>query len=469
MMAEATEELVRGRYRIVGKLGEGSQGITFDAIDQASGAPVAIKRFVVKGSKSWKDVELAEREATVLASLSHPALPAHVDHFEEGGALYLVMQKIEGENMASLVRRGGMLSQADVVRFLSDAASVLDYLHGRSPPVIHRDINPKNVIFRPDKSFAFVDFGAVRDKLKPEGGSTVVGTFGYMAPEQFQGRALPASDVYSVGATAIRVLTGVEPEDLPHRGLAIDVGAALGKGTDPGLVQVLSRMLDPDPDRRATSITPLLGRIRRAGTRTASSEPSERRRSESRSRSDRPSDAYGEHYEAARQRAREAREEAYWAAYETRGDARRVAREARRRAREMRGTRYRRMRGWPGPPFFLIPALGLNLAILVIGVVLGVVVPFVLVLLSIFFGKPLRDAAKRVREAGLSTREALARAQSVILNEQPYRDEKKPRVRVEPESGEEPSERARVGDDRDEDVVDTVGVDVGEDERRQRR
>src|SRR6185436_4852982 len=179
------------------------QGTTFDGVDQNTGAPVAIKRFVVKGSQSWKDVELAEREATVLASLSHPSLPAHVDHFEENGALYLVMQKIEGESIASLTKRGGMLSQEDVMRFLSDAAAVLDYLHRRSPPVIHRDINPKNVIRRPDGSFAIVDFGAVRDKLKPEGGSTVVGTFGYMATEQFQGRALPASDVYSVGATAI--------------------------------------------------------------------------------------------------------------------------------------------------------------------------------------------------------------------------------------------------------------------------
>ena len=87
----------------------------------------------MKGSQSWKDVELAEREATVLESLSHPSLPAHVDHFEENGALYLVMQKIEGESIASLTKRGGMLSQADVMRFLSNAAAVLDYLHRRSP------------------------------------------------------------------------------------------------------------------------------------------------------------------------------------------------------------------------------------------------------------------------------------------------------------------------------------------------
>ena len=138
------------------------------------------------------------------------------------------MEKIEGESLAALRKRGGALSEGEVVRLLRDAAEVLDYLHGRAPPVIHRDLKPGNVIRRPDGSFAFVDFGAVRDKLRPEGGSTVVGTFGYMAPEQFQGRALPASDVYAIGATALAMLTGQQPEDLPHKGLAIDVRAALG-------------------------------------------------------------------------------------------------------------------------------------------------------------------------------------------------------------------------------------------------
>ena len=171
-------------------------------------------------------MELAEREASVLSSLSHPNLPKYLAHFEEDGALYLVMDKIEGQSLAELMRTGVVLDRSDVVRFLADAAKVLGYLRDRAPPVIHRDINPKNVIRRPDGSYVLVDFGAVRDRLKAQG-STVVGTFGYMAPEQFQGRALPASDVYAVGATALAMLCGTEPENLPHRGLAIDVAAAL--------------------------------------------------------------------------------------------------------------------------------------------------------------------------------------------------------------------------------------------------
>ena len=184
--SEAT--LRDGRFALLGLLGEWAQGRTYAGIDKREGRPVAIKRFDVRGARTWKGAELAEREARVLQSLSHPKLPRYIDHFEEGGALYLVMEMIEGETLATLRARRVVLPPEAVFRFLEDASSVLDYLHRRPVPVVHRDLKPGNVIRRSDGSFAFVDFGAVRDKLRPEGGSTVVGTFGYMAPEQFQGR-----------------------------------------------------------------------------------------------------------------------------------------------------------------------------------------------------------------------------------------------------------------------------------------
>ena len=173
-MAEALKD---GRYSLVGLLGQGAQGQTYDALDLREGRAVAIKRFDIRTAKTWKEAELAEREARTLQALSHPGLPRYVDHFEEGGSLYLVMDKIEGESLAALRKRGVVFSRDDVVRFFRDAAQILSYLHGRAPPVIHRDLKPNNVIRRPDGSFAFVDFGAVRDRLRPEGGSTIVGTF----------------------------------------------------------------------------------------------------------------------------------------------------------------------------------------------------------------------------------------------------------------------------------------------------
>jgi serine/threonine protein kinase len=208
----------------------------------------------VQGARSWKDVELAEREARVLATLDHPLVPQYLENFEEEGALYLVMERVEGETLDAVRKREGVLSEGEVRRFLACADRALTYLHGRRSPVVHRDVKPRNIVRRPDGNYVFVDFGAVAEILVRRGSSTIVGTMGYMAPEQLQARALPASDVYAVGATALAALTGAEPETLPHRGLRIDVRAALQGRVSESLVHSLERMLEPDPDLRAPSV-----------------------------------------------------------------------------------------------------------------------------------------------------------------------------------------------------------------------
>ena len=249
-----------GRFVVRGVLGEGAQGMTVHATD-ADGRSVAIKRFDVRGARSWKDVELAERETRVLATLDHPLVPRYFEHFEEDGALYLVMEKIDGETLDSILKRGGPLPEEEVRRFLASADRALTYLHGRGSPVVHRDVKPRNIVRRADGSYVFVDFGAVSELMLRRGGSTVVGTAGYMAPEQLQGRALPATDVYAVGATALAALTGVEPEDLPHKGLRIDVRGALNGRASEAMIASLERMLEPDPDVRAKSLATALDAV----------------------------------------------------------------------------------------------------------------------------------------------------------------------------------------------------------------
>lgn len=403
-----------GRYAIIGELGSGSQAETLDAVDKANGRAVAIKRFQVRGAKSWKDVELAEREARVLSTLSHPNLPVYVEHFEEDGALYLVMGKIEGETLASIRRRRATLSHADVARFLADADGVLQYLHSRVPPIIHRDIKPGNVILRPDGSFAFVDFGSVRDQLKPEGGSTVVGTFGYMAPEQFQGRALQASDVYAVGATALSLVTGREPEDLPHRGLAIDVRAALGGGAEPWLVRALSAMLDPDPDKRATRV-PAPGSGRRPSTSSARPSPPPP--------TARPSDSTTDDWREIRARGRETRRQIRDESRRLRHELKEQVREETRRARRLARSvshqhRYawhdhegmsRHSRGFGGPALIVL-ILALTAARIGVWGLFRFLLPTLLFALSVPFGRPLRRAAFRCREVGVNADRGLSHA-----------------------------------------------------------
>ena len=255
---EPGSRLGNGRYLIRGVLGEGAQGTTLDAFDEQAGRSVAIKRFDVRGARSWKDVELAEREARVLATIDHPLVPRYFEHFEESDSLFLVMEKVEGETLEALRTRRGPLPEDEVRRFLTCADRALSYLHGRSSPVVHRDVKPRNVVRRPDGSYVFVDFGAVSEMMARRGASTVVGTIGYMAPEQLQGRAMPASDVYAVGATALAALTGADPDTLPHRGLKLDVRGALDGRASAAMIATLERMVEPDPDRRATSVAAAL-------------------------------------------------------------------------------------------------------------------------------------------------------------------------------------------------------------------
>jgi hypothetical protein len=484
----ALETLRGGRYVLVGSLGEGAQGRTFDAVDKREGRAVAIKRFDVRGARSWKDVELAEREARVLQSLSHPRLPRYVEHFEEGGALYLVMEKMDGESLAALRKRGATLGEQDVWRLLGDASQVLDYLHGRASPVIHRDLKPGNVIRRPDGSFAFVDFGAVRDKLRPEGGSTVVGTFGYMGPEQFQGRALPSSDVYAIGATALTMLTGCEPEQLPHKGLAVDVRAALRGRASDRLAATLERMLDPDPDRRAARIAPLLeGRGERDRREARQARPArqgrearddeatrrfereardyERRAREYERRAERGGPgAEGWHHGAdgwrqGAQRWREASER-YRDAMERSGD-RRERRKARRQARRLERAMRRRERAQRGLPFpfSLLFALVFTLGIFAVSFATQLVVPFVLAILSLVLGKRLAEAAVLVRDAGRSAIAEMRRSRAWFRGETsggadgaaapgPHADAGGPNVRVDESTASHDAPRARVAPDR---------------------
>ncbi len=415
----ATELLRDGRYGVVGVLGSGSQGETLEAVDKREGRLVAVKRFTIRGAKSWKDVELAEREATVLASLSHPSLPRYIEHFEERGALYLVMEKVEGETLAARRKRGAALDQAQVLRFLKETGECLRYLHGHAPPIVHRDIKPGNVILRPDGSYCLVDFGSVRDRLKPEGGSTVVGTFGFMAPEQFQGRAGPGSDVYATAATALSLLTGSEPEDLPHKGLSIDVEAALGAHADRRLVAALRAMLEPDPDRRETSVVAALGRhglgaepAARARSSRAPSDPGWAQAAKQERRARLEAEGFWQGAEQVREHVRrETLREMKRELKRERKAARRDARRAERHARRTSGHWHRP--GRPVPPGIalgLFILLALRVASVATFALFQVLLPTLFSVLTVVAGRRMAERSQRMIEIGRAGQRGLTRA-----------------------------------------------------------
>jgi len=252
--------LLGGRFRLGPQLGKGAQAETFLAKDgDSSGAEVVVKRLKLSGS--WKQFDLLEREAKVLGQLRHPGVPRYIATIEEPpGTFNLVMERMPGEDLRRLAQRR-RLSPLELRDILVRSLEVLDYLHTRTPPVVHRDVKPSNLVRAPDGRIAVVDFGGVLDAARERGGSTVVGTFGYIAPEQLHGQAIPATDLYALGATIVSLAGGIEPEDVPRRGLRMDLDKHL-PNLDPDLRAALSAMTEPDPDKRpqrARDVVKLLG------------------------------------------------------------------------------------------------------------------------------------------------------------------------------------------------------------------
>ena len=256
------QEFVAARYVVSRVLGEGSSGRTLLCHDPVEGREVAIKELRFGRLDGWKQLELFEREAAVLARLEHPAIPRVFDFIQTPGsdAVYLVQEFIDGPSLKQRIDGSPMLGQREVMELAEQMLEVLDYLHGRAPPVLHRDIKPANVLFRADGDVALVDFGGVLLGWRPPGaeGATVVGTFGYMPPEQLLGQAGPASDLYALGATLLHALTGRSPTDFPFDSGRIEIPRDLPSGALVTLIEALLRPAPRDRPRSAAAALKLL-------------------------------------------------------------------------------------------------------------------------------------------------------------------------------------------------------------------
>ncbi len=253
VFAHPEGHVIADRYRLIRVLGRGGNAITYEADDLSTRGRVAVKQLLIWKRAEWKALDLFEREARVLANLTHPSIPRYIDYLkldsEQGPCFYLVQELAPGRPLSAWVKDGWRADEAEASTIARHILRTLLYLQGFSQPIVHRDIKPQNVLRHEDGSVYLVDFGAVAEaRDTASGGSTVVGTYGYMAPEQFRGRAVPGSDLYGLGATLLHVLAGRDPADLPQKGMRLDVRGSVQ--VSPPFAAWLDRMLDPDLERR---------------------------------------------------------------------------------------------------------------------------------------------------------------------------------------------------------------------------
>jgi serine/threonine protein kinase len=247
------------RYEVQQQLGKNAGRRTLLARDLESQELVIIKLLNFSSDFEWTDLKLFEREAETLKTLDHPHIPRYIDYFDidlpEFRGFALVQSYITGQSLQDVIKAGRTFSTTEVKQIAKALLEILIYLHDRNPPVIHRDIKPSNIMLSGAGNIGdiyLVDFGSVQTIAATESGTiTVVGTYGYMPPEQFGGRTVPASDLYSLGATLIALITGKHPADLPQKELRIQFEELVS--LSPAITFWLRKMTEPGLDRRFTS------------------------------------------------------------------------------------------------------------------------------------------------------------------------------------------------------------------------
>jgi eukaryotic-like serine/threonine-protein kinase len=198
-----------GKYKIIAPLGSGGFGTVYLAQDTWIDKKVAIK---VPHRQGLDFGELL-REPRLLASVSHPNIVAITTAEKQDNVFFIVMEYVQGETLENLIAAKGGIELNRALDFTCQICNAVDHAHRQG--VIHRDLRPANVLVTENDMLKVADFGTSRFLEIAAHGTTVIGSPPYMAPEQFYGKAVFASDIYSLGVTMYQMLTGVLPYDTP--------------------------------------------------------------------------------------------------------------------------------------------------------------------------------------------------------------------------------------------------------------
>ncbi|MDF5731614.1 MAG: tetratricopeptide repeat protein [Rhizonema sp. PD38] len=257
-MTNQTGSLLGGRYKIIRELARGGFGVTYLAEDtqsSSSNSACVLKKLDPQSADIKTAKNLFLREVHILYFLQqNQQIPKYFNYFEEGQNYYLVQEYIKGKSLDKLL--SNQWTQIKVIYFLQEILLILKYLHQIN--VIHRDIKPSNVMLRDeDEKFVLIDFGAVKQLDQRYSSSqspqhvppTKIGTYGYAPAEQMAGRPRINSDIYSLGITAIQLLTGIHPTNL-NRDEQDNVIFPKEIHVDSSLVKILRKMVYTEPEDR---------------------------------------------------------------------------------------------------------------------------------------------------------------------------------------------------------------------------
>ncbi|HEY9679124.1 MAG TPA: serine/threonine-protein kinase [Drouetiella sp.] len=208
--------LRQGEYILDHKLGTGGQGSAYLAKNK-DGQNVVLKEYIlpvyVDAKVRKKAVSQFENEAKILERLDSPLIVKLLDFFIEDHRAYLVLENIEGHNLREMVSSSGIFSETQAIECALSMSEALEYLHGQTPPIIHRDFSPENVMLCANGKVKVIDF-MVAQQNEESITAAVVGKRAYLPPEQFRGDATRQSDIYALGGILFFLLTGKDPEPL---------------------------------------------------------------------------------------------------------------------------------------------------------------------------------------------------------------------------------------------------------------
>jgi tRNA A-37 threonylcarbamoyl transferase component Bud32 len=247
-----------GRFRVLMQIAAGGLSAIYLAetpekelrvIKEASLPPT------LEDSLRAKAKELFTREATILQRLSHPKIAKVLDYFVEDGRDYLVLEFVPGHTLRQLVRQNGAMKEEEVLKHARQVAEILEYLHAQTPPVIHRDITPDNLVLREDGAIVIIDFGAANQVLGSATG-TLIGKQAYISPEQFRGRSEAQSDIYALGGSMHFMLTGQDPE-----ALSASHPRSINSSISPGVDALVAVSTAEDLSERISSASALFDEI----------------------------------------------------------------------------------------------------------------------------------------------------------------------------------------------------------------